>query len=101
MLFTRESPEKWTIYENLFYACMRTGDHRSAGLCLDEIKKRFGDSNERVMGLVGIYHEAIAPDETTFKQILKSYEDEIKERPTNMVLLAFPCRHVHQIAHRT
>ncbi|KAB8337205.1 hypothetical protein FH972_021507 [Carpinus fangiana] len=84
--FSSESPEKWTIYENLFYACLRTGDNRSASACLDQLKKRFGESNERVMGMIGMYHEATAADDKSLEAVLKSYEQEISERPTNMVI---------------
>lgn len=86
-LFTdNDSPEKWAIYENLFYSCLRAGDDRSASTCLEELKKRFGVDNERVMGLVGIYHEALASDQRALTSILKSYEEAIQEKPTNMTI---------------
>lgn len=81
-----ESPEKWTIYENLFYSCIRTGDNRSAFACLEQLKKRFGESNERVMGMIGMYHEAAATDDAALTTVLKSYEEEIRDRPANMVI---------------
>lgn len=81
-----DAPEKWAAYENLFLSCLRTGDIKSAHACLKRLEDRFGLTNERVMGLVGLYHEAIAPHEDALKTVLKSYEEEITERPTDMVI---------------
>lgn len=86
LLTTSDAPEKWTIYENLFYACLRTGDDKSASLCLLRLKERFGETNERVMGLVGLFHEANATNDAAVAGILKSYETAISENPTNMVV---------------
>ena len=86
LLISNDSPEKWAIHENLFYSCLRTGDDKSAFACLEKLKERFGDDNERVMGLVGLYHEAIASDQKSLSLVLKSYEEAIKEKPTNMVV---------------
>ncbi|KAI9729066.1 MAG: hypothetical protein M1828_000151 [Chrysothrix sp. TS-e1954] len=86
LLTTNDSAEKWLSYENLFYACLRTGDNRSAFACLQKLKDRFGEANERVMGLVGLYHEAVAPGEKQLEGILKSYEEAIGDRGTNMVV---------------
>ena len=66
-------------------SCLRTGDDKSAQECLEKLKARFGEGNERVMGLVGLYHEAIANDNKGLKTVLKSYEEAITENPTNMV----------------
>lgn len=82
---TSDAPEKWVSYENLFYSCLRTGDNKSAYACLEKLKARFGEGNERVMGLVGLYHEATAPDEKALETVLKSYEEAITENPTNLV----------------
>ena len=38
------------------------------------------------MGLVGLYHEAIAPDERALETVLKSYEEAIAENSTNLVV---------------
>lgn len=86
ILTENDSPEKWAIYENLLYSCLRVGDDKSATACLDKLKERFGVDNERVMGLVGVYHEAIAPDEKALNAILRSYEEAIQEKPTNMTI---------------
>ncbi|KAI9663502.1 MAG: hypothetical protein M1831_002511 [Alyxoria varia] len=86
LVFTSDSPEKWAIYENLILSCLRTGDDKSAQECLDKLKARFGEGNQRVMGLVGLYHEAIANDNKELKVVLKSYEEAIAENPTNMII---------------
>ena len=81
-----ESPETWTKYENLMLTCLRTGDNNSALACLEKLKDRFGEGNDRVMGLVGLYHEAIAPDDKALNTVLMSYEEAIEDRPANMVV---------------
>src|SRR5207249_12169498 len=56
---TSETPDSWTDLERLFLACLRTGDDKSAHLCLERLTQRFGPQDERVMGLRGIYQEAV------------------------------------------
>ncbi len=86
LVVVSDAPEKWTIIENLFFSCLRTGDNKSALACLEKLKERFGDLNERVMGLTGLYHEAIASDDAALENLLKQYEEAIVDKPTNMVL---------------
>jgi len=86
LLISSDAPEKWTIYENLFLSCLRTGDDRSAYACLEALKTRFGDTNERVQGLIGVYHEATAPNDKALQSYLEEYIDHIKVNPTNMVI---------------
>ena len=86
LLLTNDSPEIWAIHENLFHSCLRTGDDDSALTCLEKLKERFGADNERVMGLVGLYHEAVAPDQKALSNVLKSYEAAIEQKPTNIVV---------------
>ena len=86
-LYSPESPETWTIYQNLFLSCLRTRDDRSARLCLDKLTERFGPLNEHVMGLKGMYDEAVATDNDALDKILKEYESKLAEDPTNMVRL--------------
>lgn len=81
-----DSPEKWVSLENLFYACILTGDNKSAFGCLDMLKERFGAANERIMGLTGVYHEAIAPDDKAAENVLKQYEEVIADSPTNFII---------------
>jgi len=49
------------------------------------MKDRFGLTNERVMGMMGLYHEAVAEDDGALEECLKVYEEGIEEKPTNMV----------------
>lgn len=81
----KETPELWTSYEQLLAACLRTGDDKSARECLDRLSSRFGEDNERVMGLRGLYDEATAADEAALKQVLSRYDTILKENPVNVV----------------
>ncbi|KAI9733067.1 MAG: hypothetical protein M1834_003613 [Cirrosporium novae-zelandiae] len=84
LLSTPETSELWLSYENLLLACLRTGDDRSAHLCLQKLTKRFGATNEHVMGLRGIYQEAIAENQSALLEVLKEYEQTLSENPVNM-----------------
>ncbi|KAF2499469.1 TPR-like protein [Lophium mytilinum] len=84
LLTSSETPETWSIHENLLLACLRTGDDRSARQVLDRMVARFGDENERVMALRGLYEEAVARDKGSLEKVLKEYETTIKDDPTNM-----------------
>lgn len=86
LLSASESQEKWANYENLFLACLRTGDNESAYLCLEELTSRFGKENERVMALMGLYSEATAPDDEALGKVLLEYDDVIKVDPTNFAV---------------
>src|SRR5438034_9223245 len=57
---TPETPELWTKYEQLLLACLRTGDDKSAHICLERLTTRFGTANERIIALRGLYHEPTA-----------------------------------------
>ena len=83
-----ESTDLWMTYEKLMIACLRTGDEKSAHLCLERLIKRFGDSNERVMGLRGLYQEACAENKTALEKVLKEYEGILGEDPTNIVRIS-------------
>ena len=50
-----ESTDLWLMYEKLFLSCLRTGDDKAAFTCLEKLIDRFGSTNERVMGLRGLY----------------------------------------------
>jgi hypothetical protein len=80
-----ESAETWSIYENLFLSCLRTRDDKSAAACLKRLTDRFGEENERVKALNGMYREAIASDDAELETILRDYEAILKESPTNIV----------------
>jgi len=73
------------MYEHLFSSCLRTGDDKSAHLCLERLTDRFGASNERVMSLRGLYQEAVAEDDAALTHILNDYENVLAEDPANTV----------------
>lgn len=80
-----ESAELWTTYERVLLSCLRTGDDKSAFLCLEKLIERFGASNERVMGLRGLYQESVAEDTSALEKILREYDRVLREDPTNAV----------------
>ncbi|MCJ1405173.1 hypothetical protein MMC11_008399 [Xylographa trunciseda] len=82
-----ESSELWASYEKLIYSCLRIGDDKSAQLCLERLTARFGASNERVMGLRGLYQEAVAGDDAAFKAIYAEYGRILTDDPTNMPVM--------------
>lgn len=73
------------MYEKLLLSCLRTGDDKAAHSCLEKLIDRFGVKNERVMGLRGLYQEAVATDHAALEKILKEYNDVIAEDPVNTV----------------
>ena len=83
LLFSRETPETWTIHENLLLAALRTGDDASARQILDRLTTRFGADNERMIALKGIYEEALAKDDGELEKIFNDYEKVLKENPNN------------------
>ena len=80
-----ESTEIWLTHERLLLSCLRTGDNKSAFLALERLIDRFGATNERVMGLRGMYQEAVAEDDNALEKILKEYNDVLAENPVNTV----------------
>ncbi|KAI8935804.1 hypothetical protein NX059_007321 [Plenodomus lindquistii] len=84
LLFSRETPETWTIHENLFYAALRTGDEASARAILTRLEDRFGEHNERIITLRGIYNEATAQSNSDLQKVFDGYEKILREDPTNM-----------------
>lgn len=84
-LFSRaETPELWTELEQLLYACLRTGDDKSAFLCLEKLSQRFGADNDRVMALRGLYQEAVAENDEALREILEDYNKILMENPMNV-----------------
>lgn len=73
------------MYEKLLLSCLRTGDDQAAHSCLEKLIDRFGATNERVMGLRGLYQEAVAKDDSALEKILKEYNDVLAEDPVNTV----------------
>lgn len=84
LLFSRETPEAWTIHENLFYSALRTGDETSARAILERLEARFGDQNERIITLRGIYNEATAQSNADLEKVFDGYEKILREDATNM-----------------
>lgn len=82
-----EKSEQYQTIEQLMLACLRTGDDESARLCLDELNRRFGSSDDRVMGLRSVYKEAIAKDETDLEQCLHECEKILAGNPVNVPIL--------------
>ena len=82
---TPESPELWTTYERLLLSCLRTGDDKAAFMCLEKLIERFGATNERVMGLRGLYQESVAEDRSALEKVLQEYDGVLAEDPTNTV----------------
>jgi ER membrane protein complex subunit 2 len=80
-----ETPATWADYERLFQACLRAGDDRSAHLCLERLTLRFGASDTRVMGLRGMYQEAIATSTADLEKVLRSYENILQADAMNVV----------------
>ena len=66
-------------------SCLRTGDDKAAHQCLKKLIDRFGAINERVMGLRGLYQEAVAEDQLALEKILKEYNEVLAEDPENTV----------------
>ena len=83
LLFSSETPESWTIHENLFYSALRTGDETSAQAILTRLEARFGEKNERIITLRGIYNEATAQSNPALEKVFDGYEKILKEDPTN------------------
>lgn len=79
-----ESPETWMDLAQLFYACLRTGDDKSAHLCLEKLTQRFGPENDKIMGMRGMYQEAVAPDDAALMKILQEYTKINNENPMNI-----------------
>jgi tetratricopeptide (TPR) repeat protein len=83
LLFSRETPETWTVHENLLLAALRTGDDAAARQILDRMTTRFGSENERIIALRGIYEEALAKDDKELEKVFEGYEKVLKADPTN------------------
>jgi tetratricopeptide (TPR) repeat protein len=87
LLFSPEKFEEYREIEQLLLACLQTGDDRSALSCLNQLEQRFGASNERVLGLRGIYEEAVAEDRSSLESCLRKYDTLLLENPGNMPVL--------------
>ena len=82
-----EPIDLWATYEKHLLSCLRTGNDKAAHLCLERLIGRFGATNERVMGLHGLYQEAVAKDDLALEKVLDGYDELLAENPVNMVRL--------------
>lgn len=94
----RNQPEDYGLIEQLFFSCLQTGDDKSAAMCLERLTQFFGHSNEKVMGLRGLYQEATAVDRPALEKCLHEYDNILSQDPANLVcthasivLPTFPC----------
>lgn len=89
---SRENIEQFRTLEELMLACLQTGDDRSAKLCLDQLSRRFGPSDDRVMGLQTVYREATAEDDRDLENLLRDCERILEANPLNLVRIRFRTR---------
>ena len=75
----------WGRSERLLFASLKTGDVDLANKCLESLTERFGPENERVVGLKGVFEEALAKNDSTLEQILQGYNETLSQRPANVV----------------
>jgi ER membrane protein complex subunit 2 len=79
LLNAPESSDSWASHERLFYACLQARDDKSAFLLLERLTKRFGANNDRVMGMRGLYQEAVAESEEDLREVLEEYNKILSE----------------------
>jgi ER membrane protein complex subunit 2 len=82
LLLANDSQEKWQTYSNLFHAFLLSGQNNEAYLCLEELVDRFGKTNEHILALQGLYQEATAKDQKELEEVMRSYDEIIREDPT-------------------
>lgn len=85
LLSSADTIEQWTRCEKLMLAALRVGDDKAAFQCLERMIQRFGATDERVMGLRGLYQESVAENQKALESVLKEYEDVLAEDPVNIV----------------
>ncbi|KAJ5520637.1 hypothetical protein N7463_001090 [Penicillium fimorum] len=82
-----DTADYYARLEQLMLACLRTGDDQSAHTCLNRLSLRFGPSNERIMGLRGLYEEATAKDQLALEKCLQEYDNTLSQSPVNVPIL--------------
>ncbi|KAJ5766398.1 uncharacterized protein N7511_004014 [Penicillium nucicola] len=82
-----DTAEDYARIEQLLLACLRTGDDGSAQACLNRLSLRFGPSNERIMGLRGLFEEATAKDHSALEKCLQEYDQILSQSPVNVPIL--------------
>lgn len=86
LFLSNDSPEKWTIYDNLFRACLLAGHDATASQLLTELTARFGVSNHHVAAMRGLYSEATAANSDELGETIKLYDEILAEDPTLFAL---------------
>ncbi|CAD6503209.1 BgTH12-02877 [Blumeria graminis f. sp. triticale] len=82
-----ESLQLWETYENIVVSCLQAGDEDSANMCLQKLSKRFGQDNERLMALTGMFKEAVAKNDEELMTILDEYDKILNQNPVNMPVM--------------
>ncbi|KAJ6009789.1 hypothetical protein N7499_004810 [Penicillium canescens] len=82
-----DTAEYYAQIEQLLLACLRTGDDQSAQACLNRLSFRFGPSNDRIMGLRGLFEEATAKDHSALEKCLQEYDQILSQSPVNVPIL--------------
>ncbi|KAJ5328985.1 Tetratricopeptide-like helical [Penicillium brevicompactum] len=84
---SKDTADYYARIEQLLLACLRTGDDQTAQTCLNRLSLRFGPSNERIMGLRGLYEEATAKDQAALEKCLQEYDTTLSQSPVNVPIL--------------
>ncbi|PHH64911.1 hypothetical protein CDD81_3768 [Ophiocordyceps australis] len=79
-----ETPQLWTIYENLLLSCLRAGNDECANECLQRLTRRFGAKDDRIMALQGLQKEAQASSDAQLDKVLAEYETILEEDGANI-----------------
>ena len=79
-----DTPETWLDLEKLVVACLQAGDDKNAHLALERLTQRFGSENERVMGLRGLYQEALAKNMQDLQKVVNGYNKILIDNPMNI-----------------
>lgn len=77
--------ENYGVVEQLLFSCLQSGDDKSALLCTEQLAARFGMTDERIIGLRGMYEEAVAENPTRLEECLQTYDLALSENPVNLV----------------
>ena len=77
--------ENYGVVEQLLFSCLQSGDDKSALLCTEQLAARFGVTDERILGLRGMYEEAVAENRSSLEECLQTYDLPLSENPVNLV----------------
>ncbi|GLA15378.1 hypothetical protein AnigIFM62618_001902 [Aspergillus niger] len=79
--------ENYGVVEQLLFSCLQSGDDKSALLCTEQLAARFGVTDERILGLRGMYEEAVAENRSSLEECLQTYDLALSENPVNLPVL--------------